>query len=130
MVIDRLHTQPGHQLIESQGRIFLEKGVCIACVANSIHNIIALLVASDHLRYHRDIILQIGIDRNQRVRIILGRHQSGHQRILMPDITRQIKPVNIFARFESLTYQLPGTVAAAVVNKKYAAVGAYLFFIY
>ena len=78
----------------------------------------------DHLGDDRNVVLQIGVERNRGVGFADLRQQSGEQRVLVADIARQLQALHAAGMLaRRLLDQSPGAVAAAVVDEQHVARG-------
>ena len=105
-----------HNLVEAFRRKTLKEGIGFSCIPDTVYDITALLELIDHIRNNADIILKIRIDRNSGIHFIPYRHKSCKERILMTDVTGQLKSLNGFILMGIPVYYAPGIVPAPVID--------------
>jgi len=76
----------------------------------------------------RDVVLQVGVERDHGIGFANLREQSRQQRILMTHVARQLEAADgLCVRILDFFNQSPGSVSAAIIDQQYLAFGEMAF---
>ena len=98
-----------------------EPRVGVPLAANAVHDLRARGVRVDHFLDRGDVVLQVGVDADDRV-TARGQH-ARQQRVLMSVIARQLDPVAVRVGGREPFDHVPRTVGRPVVHEIQRAVG-------
>ena len=116
MIVNDVSSKGIHQLIESQGRIFLEKSIRRTLPAHAVHDVGSSAPGIHHPDDGTHVVLQVGIDGHGCIRMGCRPLQTGPQRLLMTDIVRQLQPGHTWMCFGKSPDKFPSAVARTVVH--------------
>ena len=125
MVIDGFDPEAAHQVVEGERGGPLEPGIRLPLFPHAIDDVVSFQVLPDHLGDDMDVVLQVRVDGNDDVAQFLGRLQTGHQRVLVAHIAREVHSADILVlRMEALDDR-PGPVLGTVIDQQQPAVRAH-----
>ena len=88
MVVHRSYPHRTLQAIEGQRGRTLQPGISLTGLLYPVDDVVALPIAVDHRLDSREVILQIGIDRDDGIRLLHDLEHPRHDRGLMAYVTR------------------------------------------
>ena len=121
MVVYNIHAHGHHQTVKTLGCKFFEKRILFPGTADTVNDIAALVVLVHEFFDDMHIVLKIRVHGNRHVRILLGRHQPGQQRVLMSLIPGKLQSQKQRILGVQVFNDVPGLILGTVIDKEHPA---------